>query len=113
MAGQEHIGASADILMRGLAHVGIIALVDEATGYQVVREREELHHILEAYINQELLPWSKTFPDGYYQELFRLRGWEYSPPSVKRPQMVGRPAGYRGLLQNQLTAHLQGFRRGP
>jgi hypothetical protein len=31
-----HIVEACDILMRGLAHVGIIALVDEATGYQQV-----------------------------------------------------------------------------
>jgi len=31
---QKHIAAQAEIIMRGLATVGIIALVDEATGYQ-------------------------------------------------------------------------------
>ena len=39
--GQEHILAQAKLLIRGLAHVGIIALVDEATGYQ--DERAEDH----------------------------------------------------------------------
>ena len=31
---QKHVAKQAEILMRGLAHVGIIALVDEATGFQ-------------------------------------------------------------------------------
>src|SRR5690606_37344816 len=31
---QIHVAKQADILMRGLATVGIVALVDEATGYQ-------------------------------------------------------------------------------
>ena len=79
-----------DVLMRGLAHVGIIALVDEATGYQYQRDRDELNRILEAYIAKELLPWSKRFPDEFYKQLFRLRGWQYSPLSVKRPQVVGK-----------------------
>jgi hypothetical protein len=70
--------------------VGVIALVDEATGYQAVRDRDELHKILAAYINDELLPWSKRFPDEFYRELFRLRGWPYSPPSPKRPKYVGK-----------------------
>lgn len=87
---QEHIVNQADVLMRGLAHVGIIALVDEATGYQQERDRNELHRILEAYISKELLPWTKRFPDEFYQELFRLRGWQYSPPSLKRPKYVGK-----------------------
>jgi len=87
---QEHIANKADVLMRGLAHVGIIALVDEATGYQQERDRHELHRILEAYISKELLPWTKRFPDEFYHELFRLRGWPYSPPSPKRPKYVGK-----------------------
>jgi hypothetical protein len=39
----------ADILMRGLAHTGIIALVDEATGYQKDRAMDSLARILEAF----------------------------------------------------------------
>ena len=76
--------------MRALSRVGVIALVDEATGYQEVRDRDELHRILAAYIHEELLPWAKRFPDEFYQQLFRLKGWEYKPPSVKRPQFVGK-----------------------
>jgi len=93
---QEQISIKADILMRGLAHVGIIALVDEATGYQEVRDRDELNRILEAYIAEELLPWAKVFPDEFYKELFRLRGWQYSPLTVKKPKYVGK-------LTNQLV----------
>ncbi|MCT7959330.1 P63C domain-containing protein [Laspinema sp. D1] len=87
---QEHIAKQCELLIRGLAVVGIVALVDEATGYQKERERNELQKILEKYIAKELLPWIKTFPDEYYEELFRLRGWQYNPLSVKRPQLVGK-----------------------
>lgn len=86
---QEHIAAQADLLMRGLAHVGVIALVDEATGYQEVRAKDELNKILERYISKELLPWAKRFPDEFYKQLFRLHGWPYDPGSVKRPSVVG------------------------
>jgi hypothetical protein len=91
---QEHIAAKAEILLTGLATVGIVALVDEATGYQAVRDRNELHRILEAYIVKEFLPWSKRFPDEFYKELFRLKGWPYNPPSPKRPRMVGKLTNY-------------------
>lgn len=87
---QEHIAQACEILVRGLATVGIIALVDEATGYQYERDRQALHKILEAYISKELLPWTKRFPDNYYENLFRLMKWQYSPLSVKRPQLVGK-----------------------
>src|SRR5208337_1249789 len=85
---QETIARNCDILMRGFARVGIIALIDEATGYQYDRDRYELHKILEAYVAKELLPWAKRFSEDYYRELFRLRGWQYSPLSVARPILV-------------------------
>jgi len=74
----------------GLAHVGIIALVDEATGYQEVRDRLALQKILERYISKELLPWTKRFPDEFYEQLFKLRSWQYSGMSIKRPSYVGK-----------------------
>ena len=67
---QLRIADNADVLMRGLARVGVTALVDEATGYQYIRDRDELHRILEAYISKELLPWAKRFPDEFYKEMF-------------------------------------------
>ena len=54
------------------------------------RDRDALNMILEAYIAKELLPWAKQFPDEFYRQLFRLRGWQYSPMTVKRPQYVGK-----------------------
>jgi P63C domain-containing protein len=89
-ASQYEIARKALALTRALATVGIIALVDEATGYQEVRERNELQRILSAYVNPIYLPWTKRFPDEFYEELFRLKNWPYNPISVKRPQVVGK-----------------------
>lgn len=71
---QSIIADQCEILIRGFARVGIIALVDEATGYQYDREKDELQKILSAYISKELLPWQKRFPDEFYKEIFRLNG---------------------------------------
>ncbi len=86
---QEHIAKRADIIIRGLATVGIIALVDEATGYQKIREENALAKIFEAYIAEELQPWTLTFPIKFYEEICRLRGWD-NILSVRRPSLVGR-----------------------
>lgn len=92
---QLPVAERADILMRGLAYTGIIALVDEATGYQSDRAKDALAKILEAFIAKELQPWVQTFPKEYYQELFRLRGLEYPNDSV-RPR-------YFGVLTNDIV----------
>jgi len=87
---QQHVAKQAEILMRGLAHIGIIALVDEVTGYQYDRPRKALEEILEAFIAKELVKWVKMFPDDFYEQLFRLRNWTYSEKPTKRPQIVGK-----------------------
>lgn len=93
---QRHIAEQCDILIRGLATVGIVALVDEATGYQAVRRRNALMKILEAYIAKELMRWTKRFPDEFYRQMFRLWGWEFNEDSLSR-----RP-GFAGVLTRKL-----------
>lgn len=44
------VAKKAEILVRGLATIGIIALVDEATGYQDIRARKALNQILDKFI---------------------------------------------------------------
>lgn len=85
-----HILLACDILMRGLARVGIVALVDEATGYQEVRDRQALQKILDQYIGKELAKWAERFPASFYEQIFRLCGWEYDSNSSKRPMAMAK-----------------------
>jgi hypothetical protein len=87
---QEAMADQAELLIRSFAKLGIIALVDEATGYQRDRAKDALSKILEKFIAKELQPWIKTFPDKYYEGLFRLRGLEFEKDNVRRPQYFGR-----------------------
>ena len=87
---QLPLARASEILLMGLSDLGIKALVDEATGYQYEREKDELQKILSKYISQELLPWQKTFPDIFYKELFRLNGWDFTVRGIKkRPGVIG------------------------
>jgi P63C domain len=98
----EHIILACDILMRGLARVGIVALVDEATGYQDVRDRQALQKILDKYIGKELAKWAPRFGETFYEQMFRLKGWTYNSNSSKRP-----------MLMAQITIDLVYDRIGP
>ncbi|MEB0133807.1 P63C domain-containing protein [Actimicrobium sp. CCC2.4] len=95
---QDHRYAQqADALIRGFARVGIIALVDEATGYQKDRQKDELAKILRDFVAKELQPYMQAFPAAYYEHLFRLRGLDYPPAKANyRPQ-------YFGLLTNDIV----------
>jgi hypothetical protein len=87
---QLETAQAAEILIRGLARVGIIALVDEATGYQEVRARQELEKILEAYVQEQFRPWLRAFPDDFFREVYRIHGWAFKPGQTKRNPGVGK-----------------------
>nr|WP_245344672.1 P63C domain-containing protein [Asticcacaulis solisilvae] len=74
--------------MRALAHTGIIALVDEATGYQDVRAKDALAKIFTEFLANERQKWTKTFPIEFYKEIYRLRGWKFEPWNTKRPSVI-------------------------
>ncbi len=79
---QKITAAKAEIMLRSLAHVGIVALIDEATGYQAVRPQQALQAFLEKIIAKELAAWAKKFPDEFYQNIYRLKNWPW--PGMKK-----------------------------
>jgi P63C domain-containing protein len=86
---QAIIAEQCEILVRSFAKVGIIALIDEATGYQKVRE-ETLQAILKLYISEEVLEWQKTFHKDFYEQIFRLWNLPSTPESMKiKPSFIG------------------------
>jgi hypothetical protein len=96
---QKHIADAAKIIERGFSIVGIVALVDEATGYQEVRDRQALQEILRQYISGALFEWTKTFPLEFYKEIFRLKNWPWN--AGKMPGVVGKYT--RDLVYSRLA----------
>lgn len=70
------------------AKVGLIALIDEATGYQYERAEDALQIKLRAFVADELRDWEKTFPDQLWEEFGRLTNWQGSLHS--RPKWWGK-----------------------
>lgn len=89
-ASQLPVAQRCEMLVRSLAKVGITALIDEATGYQEVRDRDALQALLDKYLLQEHAAWAKRFPDDFYRQMFRLKGWEFPTPRGARPGVVGK-----------------------
>lgn len=77
---QSHIADEAERMLRALPKIAMVALVDEATGYQAFRAHDELQKILSAYILPEHRPWLKAvLPVEFTKEIYRVYGWIYSP----------------------------------
>jgi P63C domain len=87
---QEKVADKAQVLLDALADVAIIALIDEATGYQKRRAHNALHVILSAYISPELMPWQSRFPISYYEQLYRVMGWPFDASSTARSAYIGK-----------------------
>jgi len=89
-AQQKHIAKQCRILIEGFSVVGINALVDEATGYQEIRDKTALQKILEKYVKDEWAKWTRRFPHEFYKQLFRLKNVGFQPEEGKlKPSYVG------------------------
>lgn len=78
----------AEILTRALAETGIVALIDEATGYEKVRPQNALQAYLEMVILKELAAWAKRFPDEFYENIYKLKGWKWPGMGKNRFSVV-------------------------
>jgi hypothetical protein len=87
---QKIIADQCEILVRSFAKVGLIALIDESTGYQYDREKKELQTILKALVSDEILEYQQQFQLSFYREIFRLWEIPFTPQNIKRkPQFIG------------------------
>lgn len=91
---QRAIAAQAAMFLAACAGVGLIALIDEATGYQLARGDDALRIKLNLYLEEEMRQWEKTFPDELWAEFGRLTNWRGATNS-QRPK-------YWGKLVNEL-----------
>jgi len=88
MAYQKELAERLYNITLAFSKVGIDAFIDEITGYQDVREKNALQQLLNLYVEDIFQDWKLRFPEEFYKELFRLKGWVYTGSS-KRPQQTG------------------------
>ncbi len=87
---QMHIAERCEHLISAWSLAGIIAAVDEATGYQYIRAKDAIEKIIDKWLVKELQPWKRYFPSDYYRRIFELNSWDFDPQSSKRPGVVGK-----------------------
>lgn len=86
---QMPLAMASELLLKGLSRIGIVGLIYEVTGYQEVKDRATLQAILDKYLLKEFAQWAKRFPDEFYEQMFRLKGWQWKGMKVNRPSIVG------------------------
>jgi hypothetical protein len=94
-ARNAYLAKQAAVLLEGFSKIGLVALVDEATGFQSVRPSDDLQRFLALYLSPERLKWARAFPDVFYQHMYRLWGWKWTGGNKRTPHV--------GKLTNQLV----------
>ncbi len=87
---QLRIAGAAELLTRAFSKVGLIALIDEATGYQFDRAHDELQRLVALYVVEDMRPWVRMFPDAFFRRVYKLYGWPYKPGVTQGPRYVGK-----------------------
>ena len=85
---QVSIAIRASIIMSAFAKTGIEAAIDEVTGYQYERVADALQTKLRLFLEEEMRPWEKTFPDELWIQFGRLTKWR--GPIHQRPKYWGK-----------------------
>ncbi len=101
---QANVAKQAEVLVRSLSRVGIRALVDEATGYQSVRPQDALQKYLELILRKELAAWVKKFPDEFYENIYKLKGWPWPGMGKNRFSVVAHYT--RDLVYERMAPNL-------
>lgn len=86
---QAGIAHQCRVITSSLTRVGLIALIDEATGYQTRRDSDELQQILTAYLLPEHRPWMQSIPEEFTSEIYRVYGWKRQPNN-RGPRYAGK-----------------------
>ena len=106
---QEKIAIQSEILLSSFSDIGIIALIDEATGYQYDRKYNTLRVLLEQYIQEEARKWLREFPNEFFTQLDKLYGNHKTIPK-NRPMYYGRFINeyiYKPLEEGKILIELQ------
>jgi len=94
-AGKEYpslnqVAENAYTMIKAFSKVGIIALVYEATGYETVKAKDALQKFLEKFLLEEKGKWIKTYPDEFFEMIFRMKGLTWKTANKgKKPQWIG------------------------
>lgn len=88
---QLFLARQAEIIIRSAAKVGIVALIDEATGFIADKRKAEYRELFQDFIRDEMRQWEQEFPDMFFDMIYRLYGLKRkNPKSFKHPMFFGK-----------------------
>lgn len=90
-ASQEFLSIQAEFIVRSAAKIGIIGLIDEATGFISDKRREEYRKLWTQFIRNECRAYESEFPERFFDAIYRLYGLKRKDPkSSKNPRFFSK-----------------------
>lgn len=87
---QAFLAVQAEIIVRSAAKLGIIALVDAATGYIEDIKKEEYLKLWHDFVAREFRQWQAEFPPQFADMIYKIYGIKRKDPrSFRHPQFFG------------------------
>ena len=89
---QKFLARQAEIIIRAAAKVGIVALVDEATGFIDDKRREEYRELWTQFVRDEARKWEQPeFPEALFEIFYKTYGLKrINPDSSKHPKFFAK-----------------------
>lgn len=89
---QKFLARQAEIIIRSAAKVGIVALIDEATGFIEDKRRDEYRELWKQCIREEARKWEeREFPDVLFEIFYKAYGLQrLRPDSSKHPKFFSK-----------------------
>lgn len=94
-----------------LGMVGLVALIDEATGYQYHRAPDALQDLISKLIRQHASDWQRQFEPEYYAALAKMTGTAFTSGAHGRPPIWGaitRKWVYEVCFPNEVLEEMRG-----
>lgn len=88
---QQFLAVQAEIIVRSSAKLGIIALIDEATGFIEDKRKHEYRELWQAFIQDNYRQWEQEFPNDLFDMMYRIYGLKrINPKSTKHPRFFSK-----------------------
>ena len=104
---QKPMALQAQAIINALSKVGIVALIDEATGYQTERSPEALRLLVDAYIEKEKREWEKEFPDDFYLSLNKVYGSDPYVAKASGTLVINKPQHFANFTRKYVYGPLE------
>lgn len=89
---QFFLSIQSEMIIRSAAKIGIIGLIDEATGFTSDKRKDEYRILWQDFIRKEFRQWQEPeFPDDLFNIIYKLYGLRrFDPDSTQHPKFFGK-----------------------